>query len=48
MLYLIRNKKFVKNCGKLAQKNVLRDFEQSQITEKFLNFLNLKVDLNEN
>ena len=48
MLYLIKNKKFVKNCGKLAQKNVLRDFEQSQITEKFLNFLNLKVDLNEN
>lgn len=43
MLYIINNKKLVKNYGKCARKRVLRDFDQNIITKKFLNFLDSKI-----
>ncbi len=42
MVHIIKNKKLVKNYGSLARKNVLKDFKQSLITEKFIKFINLK------
>ena len=43
MLYVIRNKKLVKKYGISARKRVIRDFEQSLITKKFLKFINLNI-----
>ncbi len=43
MLYIANNKKLIKKYGILARKRVLKNFEQSLITEKFLKFLNSKT-----
>ena len=40
MLLIIKNRKLVKKFGGLGKKRVLKDFEQSLVTKKFLNFLN--------
>ena len=47
MLYVIKNKKLVKKYGISAKKRVIRDFEQSLITKKFLKFINLNISQNE-
>ena len=44
MVHIIKNKKLVKNYGLSARKKVLKDFEQSLITEKLLKFINLKTN----
>ena len=43
MLYIIKNKKLVKNYGISARKKILTDFEQSIITKKLLNFIDLNI-----
>jgi len=43
MLYIIKNKKLVKNYGISARKKILTDFEQSVITKKLLNFINSNI-----
>ena len=43
MLFIIKNKKLVKKYGILARKKVLNDFEQSLLTDSFLNFINKKI-----
>jgi len=40
MLYIVNNKKLTKKYGVLARKRVLKDFEQSILTKKFLKFIN--------
>lgn len=44
MVHIIKNKKLVKNYGSSARKKVLKDFEQSLITEKLLKFIKLKTN----
>ena len=39
MLYIIKNKKLVKNYGISARRKILKDFEQSVITKKLLSFI---------
>jgi glycosyltransferase involved in cell wall biosynthesis len=48
MLYIINNKKLVKKYGKLARKKVLKNFEQSEITKFFLEFINSNIKYNDN
>ena len=43
MLYIIKNKKLVKNYGISARKKILKDFEQSVITEKLLKFIDSNI-----
>ncbi|MDC0424831.1 glycosyltransferase, partial [Candidatus Pelagibacter ubique] len=43
MLYIIKNKKLVKNYGISARKKILRDFEKSVITKKLLNFIDSNI-----
>ena len=40
MLYIINNKRFVKNSGKLARKRVIKDFDQKIITKELLKLIN--------
>ena len=43
MLYIIKNRKLVKNYGISARKKILRDFEKSVITKKLLNFIDSNI-----
>ena len=43
MLYIIKNRKLVKNYGISARKRILTDFEQSVITKKLLNFIDSNI-----
>lgn len=43
MLYIINNKKLVKKYGISAKKRVLKDFEQSLLSKKLLEFLNSNI-----
>jgi glycosyltransferase involved in cell wall biosynthesis len=43
MLYIIKNKKLVKNYGISARKKILIDFEQSVITKKLLSFIDSNI-----
>jgi len=43
MLYIVRNKKLVKKYGQFANKRVLKDFEQSVISKKFLKFISSNI-----
>ena len=43
MLYIIKNRKLVKNYGISARKKILTDFEQSVITKKLLSFIDSNI-----
>ena len=43
MLYIIKNKKLVKNYGISARKKILTDFEQSVVTKKLLSFIDSNI-----
>ena len=43
MLYIINNRELVKSYGISARKKILTDFEQSIITKKLLNFIDLNI-----
>ena len=43
MLYIIKNRKLVKNYGISARKKILADFEQSVITKKLLSFIDSNI-----
>ena len=43
MLYIIKNKKLVKKYGISAKKKVLKDYEQSLITRKFMKFISIII-----
>ena len=43
MLYIIKNKKLVKNMGISARKKVLTDFDQIVITKKLLSFIDSNI-----
>jgi glycosyltransferase involved in cell wall biosynthesis len=43
MLYIIKNRKLVKNYGIAARKKTLTDFEQSVITKKLLSFIDSNI-----
>ena len=43
MLYIIKNKKLIKNFGISARKKILTDFEQSIITKKLLSFIDSNI-----
>ncbi len=40
MLHIVNNKNLVKEYGMSGKKRVLKDFEQSLISKKFLQFIN--------
>jgi len=44
MKYIIKNKKLVKNLGKLAKKKALEDFNKNLITKKLLKFINSNIN----
>ena len=43
MLYIIKNKKLVKNYGISARRKILKDFEKSVITKKLLSFIDSNI-----
>jgi len=43
MLYVLKNKDLVKKYGNLARKRAMKDFEQSIITKKLLEFIELRI-----
>ena len=43
MLYIIKNKKLVKNYGISARKKILTDFEHSVVTKKLLSFIDSNI-----
>jgi len=43
MLYIIKNRKLIKNFGISARKKILTDFEQSIITKKLLSFIDTNI-----
>ena len=43
MLFAIKNKKLLKKYGKKARKRVEKNFEESLVTQKFLEFINSRI-----
>ena len=44
MLFVIKNKKLLKKYGKNARKRVKKNFDENVISQKFLEFINLKIN----
>ena len=44
MLFVIKNKKLIKKYGKNARKRVKKNFDENVISQKFLEFINLKIN----